>query len=238
MKNFKILFLAVVALLAFSCEDEVEAPGTNYVTFESTDYDFEVTPDGTTTRDIYVYSANFRGSERTFDVNVLTAESTADPSIYSVPATVTIPANSNVGTLSVTASDGDLDFSNAVTVVVELVAEDGLSVGEKMTINLLKECIYNKVFLNITFDDYPEEVYWVIEDSSMNVVASVPEGTYAGMSGSVVATLCLADGSYTFYILDGWGDGAGPVTLSSADGTTLFYTDGAYGGGTSGNFTL
>ena len=58
------------------------------------------------------------------------------------------------------------------------------------------------------------------------------------MTGSVAATLCMPDGSYTFYVYDDFGDGAGELTLSAADGTTLFYTSGGYGGGTSGSFNL
>ena len=246
MKNIKILFLAIMVLFAFSsCEEEVEAPGTNYVTFESTDYTFEVTPGGDTTRDLFIYSANKTGSARTFSVSVLTDESSADPSIYSVPSSVTIPADSNVGNLSVTASDAndDLSFSSPLTVVLKLEPEAGLSVGEKMTVNLLKECIYNKVFFNIEFDSWPEEIYWAIVDN--NSGATVAEsatppayGAYAGLSGSLASTLCIPDGDYTFYIYDAYGDGAGPVSLSAADGTVLVSSSGAYGSGTAIGFSL
>lgn len=223
MKNLKILLLAIVALFAFSCEDEVEAPGTNYVTFEKTDYTFEVTPDGTTTRDIYVYSANFSGSERTFNVNILD-ESTADPSIYTVPGTVTIPANSNVGTFTVTATDGDLDFSNPETVVVEIQGENGLSVGEKMTINLLKECIYTQVFLSLSFDGYAEECVWEIydlADTSAPILSGGQGSEYTALDNdSLNLTFCLQTGNYGIIVYDTYGDG-GTTYEVSAGGNVL-----------------
>lgn len=241
-KLLSILFLTFAVITISSCEDEVEAPGTNYVTFESATYNFEVTPDGTTTKDVYVYSANITNADRTFTVNLLEDESSADASVYSIPTTVTIPAGTNAGIMSITGSDIDLDFATPQKVVLEIAHEEGLFIGEKMTINFLKECIYNKVFLNIEFDTYPDEVYWVITDDAGTTVAEsltpAGYGAYAGLSGSISQALCLTDGTYTFTIYDAYEDGAGAVTLSASDGTELFSTDGKYGAGTSGSFTL
>lgn len=243
MKNFKlIIFTALVASFSFfSCEEEVEAPGTNYVTFEN-DRTLEVTPNGTSSFEINVYSANIEGSDRTFNVSV-DASSTADPATYTIGSTVTIPANTNVGKLTLTATDVDLDLSNAKTINLSLQGYDGLSLGDGMTISLLEECIYNKVVFNITFDSWPEEVYWAIYDSSNNVVAengpySPYNNAYAGMSGSLASTLCIPDGTYTFEITDDYGDGAGAASLTTIDGVILFSTSGGYGSGTSGTFTL
>ncbi|RAJ14454.1 hypothetical protein [Olleya aquimaris] len=243
MKNFKLILLtfATAALFFTGCEDELEAPGTNYVTFEQ-DRTLEVVPDGTSTFDVMVYSANFEGSDRTFTVQVSDA-STADPSTYNVPSTVTIPANSNVGKLQVTATDVDLDLANAKTVILNLVGGDGLSVDNGITLSLLEQCLFNKVVLNITFDSWPEEVYWAIYDSNGNLVAengpySPYANAYAGLSGSLASTLCLESGTYQFVVTDDFADGAGPISLSTLDGVTLFSSSGAYGAGTSGMFTL
>lgn len=247
MKKFKLLFIAAMAIFTFSsCEDEVEAPGTNYVTFESADYTFEVTPGGETTREVYVYSANKTSSARTFNVNILTEESTAESSIYSVPTSVTIPANTNKGALSVTVSDATdvLSYSSPQTLVLDLEPVSEVSTGEKITLNLLKECSDNKIFLSISFDSWPEEVYWQLVDDNAGAVFADPgpyspyANPYSGFSGSFSTTLCVPSGDYTFYVYDDYGDGAGPVTLSDESGATLFSTSGAYGYGTSGSFTL
>ncbi|WGD33763.1 hypothetical protein [Olleya sp. YS] len=243
MKNFKLILLtfATTALFFTSCEDELEAPGTNYVTFEQ-DRTLEVVPDGTSTFDVMVYSANFEGSDRTFSVQVSDA-STADPSTYNLPSTVTIPANTNSGKLQVTATDVDLDLATAKTIVLNLVGGDGLSVDDGITLSLLEQCLFNKVVLNIAFDSWPEEVYWSITDSNGNVVTengpySPYANAYAGLSGTLASTLCLESGTYTFTVTDDYADGAGPISLSTLDGTTLFSSSGAYGAGTSGTFTL
>lgn len=237
-----LVCLSLLATFFFSsCEkQEVEAPGTNYVTFEK-DRTLEVTPDGTSTFEINVYSANIEGSNRTF--NVINEGGTADPATYTLGSTVTIPANSNVGKLTLTATDVDLDLATAKTIMLSLQSYDGLSVGDGITLSLLEECLYNKVVLNINFDAYPEELYWAIYDANDDIVAtpgpySAYNNPYAGMSGSITSTLCLEDGTYTFEIYDDWGDGAGAATLSTVDGVVLFSTDGDYGGGTGGEFSL
>lgn len=240
--KFLIGFSLVATFFFSSCEkQDVEAPGTNYVTFEK-DRTLEVTPDGTSTFEINVYSANIEGSDRTFNV-IVDAASTADPATYTIGSTVTIPANTNVGKLSLTATDIDLDLATAKTIKLSLQQYDGLSVGDGITLRLLELCLYNKVVLNIAFDSWPEEVYWAIYDANDNMVASpgpysAYNNPYAGMSGSVSSTLCLEDGTYTFEIYDDYGDGAGAASLSTIDGVVLFSTDGSYGDGTSATFTL
>ena len=53
---------------------------------------------------------------------------------YTVPATVTIPANSNEGVLTITTIGNGLNLSLAKTIVLNLVGEEGLDVGSALTI--------------------------------------------------------------------------------------------------------
>lgn len=83
----------------------------------------------------------------------------------------------------------------------------------------------NTVTLSITFDNYPEETSWEINDGS-NVVAS--GGTYGSQAdGSTLnIDVDLADGCYNLVMKDAYGDGIccsygnGSYTLTS-EGTTL-----------------
>ncbi len=63
------------------------------------------------------------------------------------------------------------------------------------------------VEISITFDDYPEETSWSIQNSSGITVAS--GGTYGGQAdGSTLNIVeCLPDGCYDFIINDTYGDG-------------------------------
>ena len=205
MKKIKVLILIAISLFAFnSCNDD-DAEYINYVAFESSDFNFGVELDGSSSNDIKIYSTQVLNSARTIDINVA-SESTADPASYDVPSSITIPGNSNVGTATITVSDINIS-ENGETLVLEFVQTDELFTGEKMTLNIKQVCPLNEVILDITFDAYPEETSWELFDSNNDVIASGGEGgAYAGES-SFVKAFCLANGTYTFTIYDAWGDG-------------------------------
>lgn len=239
MKNFKLFLLSLVALIGLtSCEEELEPQNTNYVTFEN-DRTLEVTPDGTSSFDVMVYSANVVGNDRTFNVNVSDA-STADPSSYTIGSSVTIPANSNVGKISLSVTDTDLDLANAKTLILNLSEQNGLSLGDGITLNLLEQCLFNLVNLNITFDGYSEETQWGIFDAATgNLLAS---NSYAAGVSSTSEQFCFEDGDYIFLILDSYGDGLsfpedGTVSLTS-NGTVLVEVSGNFGDQYQEGFTL
>jgi hypothetical protein len=96
-------------------------------------------------------------------------------------------------------------------------------------------CATNTVNLSITFDDYPEETYWMILNSMGAAVevggpyGSEPDGSTLNL------TFNLPVDDYMFFIKDSAGDGIccsygnGSYTLSSNG--TIIATGGAYGGG-------
>lgn len=243
MKNNKIILLIFMfALFIFtSCEEEVEAPGTNYVSFEN-NRTLEVEADGTSTFEVMVYSANIVDSDRTFNI-MLSPDSTLDPSTYTLPSTVTIPGSTNVGKIDISITDVDLTLANSESIILNLQGGDGLFLGDGITLSVLEECLFNKVNLNITLDDWPEELYWAIEDAEGNVVIengpyASYANAYAGLSGSIETTLCVESGTYQFIVSDDYGDGAGAIELITSTGTVLFSSDGSYGSGSSATFTL
>ena len=88
-------------------------------------------------------------------------------------------------------------------------------------------CTGEDVTLTILLDNYPEETSWSITDASGGTVAN--GGTYGSQpdGSTVVESICLNDGCYTFTINDSFGDGLccgfgiGNYSLTSADGSIL-----------------
>jgi hypothetical protein len=218
MKKILSFILLFAALFSFNrCENNIKGTNDlNYVTFEATSIDIGVDLNGSTTSDIKVYTTQKTGSDRTFAINVLADESSADLAAYDVPASVTVPANSNVGTFTVGISDVNIG-ENGSTVVLDIQAQEGVFKGEPTTITITQICPYNEVILNMNFDGYPEESYWDLTDADGNVVASVPAGTYADME-SARKKFCLIDGTYTFTMRDAYGDG-----ITAPGGYSLSY---------------
>ena len=210
MKKILSFILLFAALFSFNrCENNIKGTNDlNYVTFEATTIDMGVDLNGTTTGDVKVYTTQKTGSDRTFNINVITDETSADPEAYDVPASVTVPANSNVGTLTIGISDVNIG-ENGETLVLDFQPQEGLFRGKSTTITITQICPYNEVILNMNFDSYPEESYWELTDADGNVVASVPAGTYAEMEAAK-KKFCLTDGTYTFTMYDYYGDGISP----------------------------
>ncbi len=229
------LFISLVVL--GSCSEDI--PGTedlNYVTFESTSLNLGVEVDGTATYDIKVYTTQVTGSDRIFNVSVVADETTADAGAYVIPGTVTVPANSNVGVLSISLSDVSLDEGNTITLGLD--GEDGLFIGETLAVDVYQICGTNEVVLRILFDDWASECSWELVNASDEVVGS--GGSYSDGDVSSTTSLCLDDGTYTFYIYDAYGDGMsspGSATIT-LDGEELLSIEGDYGTGTSGTFEL
>lgn len=265
MKFNKILIpFSTFLLLAFSvflvgCEDDVASDNVisdSYVGF-SFNQQVALLVGETETVQAKVYASSSTGSDRTIALDIDDL-STAVAAQYSAPSSVTIPAGQKEGTIDITVyNDGNLGFGGK-TIIFNMVPQEGvdmpttysgnasdgsLVVMQRQLVVTAKDlCLGNQLKLEIELDDYPEELYWWIEDAAGNEVANPgPYATYgnpySGMSGDVVEELCLPDGSYTFYIYDDWGDGGGPLTLTGPGGV-IYTSDGAYGTYDSVDFTL
>lgn len=224
MKNFKYLILFFFSTLLFiSCEED-EKESLNFISFESEDYDFGVELEGTTEVDFKVYTANLSTADRTFNIHIDTESSSLDPDSYSIPTTVTVPANSNVGILPISISDINIG-ENGETLVLEFTPTNGLYIGKPALLNVKQVCPFNELLLNITFDDYAEETWWELLDSDNNVIAFSTEGDYTG-EFEFSKSFCLPNGDYTFTIFDAWGDGTGDYQLVT--GETILASGGGF----------
>ena len=244
MKNIKLIAYLFIAICTLnSCTDEAEPKGTNFVTFESDSYSFGVDIDGENTNGIKVYAGSIMTTARTFDLSIITEATTLDAAAYAAPTSVTIPANSNVGEISMTISDVNISPAGE-TLTMALVSKDGVFVGGNITLNVKQVCPTNPGTLQIAFDSYPEEVYWDIKDADGTIVAtSNPAGlAYGGHAdqdpgSSLTYEFCWDAGTYAFRVFDQYGDGAGPITIIF-NGEVVYSTDGVYGGGESASFTI
>lgn len=239
-KITQLLFLLLTLTFFVSCEEDTPTPlGTNYVTFESTSYTFGVDIGSSNTREVKVYAANITGSARTIGVSVVASGTTADPASYTVPTSVTIPANSNVGTLSITVSDTNIS-STGETIEIAFDAVAGQFSGANIVLSVRQVCPTNPIELEITFDNYSGETSWDLKDGSGAVVASA---SYGAGETSASGNWCLPNDTYTFTIYDAYGDGIccsygnGSYVLRKEDGTVLA-TGGSFGASEATTFTL
>lgn len=244
MKKLATILTLIFSIALFTnCEENDDTPailGIDFVGFES-DSQIGVDPGGSTSQEISVAVSQASGSDRTFNLTVNADMTTADASAYSVPSSVTIPANGTVGTFMVDVVGPNVSPSGNDVVVIE-IASGAEFISDPITLNLKQVCPNPELILDITFDNWPEEIYWRITDSGGSTLfeSATPAGfgAYAGLTGGITRNMCLASGTYTFTIFDGFEDGAGPFTLSLDNGTVLASSDGGYGAGTSISITI
>ena len=265
MKNIKIfkpfsaILLLTLSLFLVSCEDDMSGDNLTNDDFISFSFDENVglSEGASETMSVTVYAGSASNSDRTVGLYV-DDSSTADAMNYSVASSVTIPAGSMTGTFDVSLTNNP-DFGAAgVTVVVGMTLDAGvdqptaftgttaggdLNVTQDMfVITATTVCLDNVVTIDITLDSWPEELYWWIADLDGNIVADPGPyaqyaNPYAGLSGGVVENLCIPSGSYIFNIYDDYGDGGGPISVTSG-GTVIYSSAGGYGASDSAAFTL
>lgn len=243
MKNINLLLLITFSLFLFnSCEEDLgDVEGTtslNYVSFEDTEYQFGVDVGSTSTHEIKVFTTQKTGSDRTFNIMVVEgATTTTDPAAYNVPATVTVPANSNIGTFDVTIQDLNIGVDGK-TLTLAFQDKEGVFLGENMIMNVIQVCD-EPVNISFTFDGYASEITWEILDSSDAVIIS--GGPWADGTTGASRAICLASGDYTFTVNDSYGDG---LTYPTTGNINITYGDeeiiigGDFGSSTTVNFSL
>jgi len=220
MKKIKLIAYLFIAICTLnSCTDEVDPQGTNYVTFESDSYSFGVTIDGEDTKTITVYAASMSASARTLEIVVVSDETTADAASYTVPASFTIPANSNVAEIPVTISDLNIG-DDGKTLTLGLVSKEGFYIGGNIALKISRLCADGTKSLKILIDNtdgYPDEIKVDLINSAGVTIFSVAGGE---LTGDYEFKECTPTGDYTLNIVDTYGDGGTAYTVSS-DGNIL-----------------
>ncbi len=240
MKKLAFLFLMVFSVaIIHSCEDDIQGTGDlNYITFEAPVVELGVDIDGSNEREVKVYTTMVTGSDRTFAIKVIPEATTASNEAYSIPSTVTIPANTNTGVIKVTLND--VNIGDGKTIGLDIEPVEGVFKGKAANLNISRICNQNDVRLNLVFDGYASECTWELKDNAGEVIAS--GGPYADGDKTAAAKFCLEDGSYTFTIYDEFGDGLsypniGSATISKGS-TQLVYVEGDFGDSESVTFNV
>jgi hypothetical protein len=248
LTRFFVMFFSL-GLVLQGCTDDDSSSTTsfNYVTFETKSKDITVNPGATITNDIKVFTTQVSGSDRTFGIT-LDATSTMSAQYMTIPATVTVPANSNVGIVSIGVTGVGLSLSTPKTIKLNLVAEDGLYTGSNVTINVRENCPLNTVVLSLILDRWGSEITWDIKDSSDAIVASggpYTDGATIALQPAKNFSFCLPNGTYTYTIYDApYSDGLytsatviGSYTISK-NGVVIVNGNGNFGASQSNTFTL
>lgn len=232
MKNLnyilKYAFSLLFVVVAFSCDDDsdLESELSNYANFEIGPAERAITVGNNATQsyDIKVYTSEVSGSDRTFGVTVDAAATTL-MATYNVPAQVTVPANSNEGTLSFTITDNESLGFVAQKLVFGFTDEVGMDFGGNVTYNVTEECLDTIATLSITLDTWPDETSWEIYDlaDTSAPIHSGPDSPYVNPDDDFLTKtydFCLPAGNYAVVVYDSYGDG-GPSYDVSANGTSL-----------------
>lgn len=237
MKKIRLYLSALIAIAFLSaCETaDLDPQGTSFVALEAFESPQEVPDGGVLNREVKVYAANVTGQDRT--LNILTSNVTLDATAYDIPATVTIPAGSSEGSFTITVRDDNLDTAVDKGITVNLEATAEIATGDSFRLNVSRACpgAEKKLRIAITFDRYPEEVYWRVQQNGVTVLDATGGngfwGAYAGAANGSTANeaACLAPGDYTFQVYDQFQDGAGPMLVTLPGGQVVFSTNGAYG---------
>lgn len=117
MKKIINLFALATIVLFSSCEENIETGDLNFISFQSTNETIVVELASSLNKEISVYTTTKSGAERVLDLNVTTSLANGT---YTAPSTVTIPANSNVGTFSLSFTETNYDFVNGETMSITI----------------------------------------------------------------------------------------------------------------------
>ncbi|TGV00957.1 DUF1735 domain-containing protein [Flavivirga rizhaonensis] len=120
----KILFFLMTLSLILSCEDEQDFTNTtfSFASFDKDNYNLTVTLGSSSTQSISVAASIASSSERVHAIQVDTDASNITPSSYTIPNSITIPANQTTGSFDIIVTD-DLELSGE-TLVLNLIDDD------------------------------------------------------------------------------------------------------------------
>lgn len=219
MKKYYKYFAIVIAAVLFNCEsDDTSSTLKDYVGFERGPVVMTVDENGTSKKDFVVYSSDISSMDRTYSL-IVDTQATKLKSAYTVPATVTIPANTNKGSFTVSVTDDEtLKYVNQA-LVVDFESKAGLYFSDKLTINVTELCTETLVRLAVTFDDYPDENTIELFDLSGEEPVIIYEGGPFDGQENVILSFCLSAGKYGVAVYDSYGDGGPSYSVTSGPKT-------------------
>lgn len=221
-KYFKYFTVLLAVTLMFNCEQDNDSSLSNFVGFQEGPLNFTIDNGQTQTFDVVVAASETSSSDRSYTVVVDDASTLASP--YSVPATVTIPSGSNVGTLSISVTDNDDLGFVPQSLILDFPDEAGLDFGDAVTLNFTETCLDTIVTFNLTLDTWPDETTWEVYDLNGTPVVIASGGPYVNPDDDFAELsfdFCLAAGNYGVVVYDAYGDGGPTFSVTTAAGTLV-----------------
>lgn len=235
MKKIFLSLVTIFSLVFFTgCEEDKETTVVPHISFQK-DGTFGVEIGGTTTREVKVYVTQASSQDRVFDLKVDADLTTLDPASYTMPATVTVPANSREGSFNLTISD--LNLSSQKVLAIAFDGTDGLYTGAPLKLAVKQECLLNEVKFSIILDRYGEETRWDIKQGSTVVASGGPYTRFGSdaLQPEKEFIYCLPAGNYVLTVYDAYGDGM--VTSSTVVGSYKLFVNSVQVVSALGNFT-
>ncbi|WP_298154408.1 hypothetical protein [Flavobacterium sp.] len=144
MKTIFKLLIASVFFASCGEADTAVYDGTSdsqtLLSFSNAVYTLPVLVNATGELEVTLNSSTVSNVDRVFNISVISEESSADPATYSVPSTVTIPANSNKGVLVVHGMDVGLEDPKVLTISFATNADGQVFDANKAIINVTQVC--------------------------------------------------------------------------------------------------
>ena len=170
----KIISILLGVLFAFSSCEETESPIYDSSTtdasqilayFNRTSVDLGVLIDDTSTITVKIGSSTLSSQDRVVSISIVEENTTAAPETYSVPLTVTIPADSYFGDLVITGIDDGVEISPEVLTLKLDSFDNGVVSSEQLDVSIFQVCPIPSTYL---VGDY------LLTDSNGNFGTDVP----------------------------------------------------------------
>lgn len=154
-RAYKLTFVLASLLALASCEDPeptIYNGGTNddsFVAFTNSVYSLPVIRDEEGSVEITLQASKLSDADRTYNLVIDEEASTADPSIYTFPTSVTIPAGEYEASVVVEAVDEGVTATNQTIVfsISNLAEGTEFTDDETVTINIFEVCPLQDEFL-------------------------------------------------------------------------------------------
>ncbi len=184
MKKIIASLLVFSSLFLFSCDDveEVRYSPENgtFLSFSASLYNLPVPRDSQVDINLPFQSSSASSVDRVYNVEIIAEETTADPATYQLPATLTIPANSYIGNLTIRGIDVNVT-SEAKQLVFKIT---GFSAAESFDNDTITVSIFEVCPLNADF-------------TGTYVITQLSTGPVAGpLFGNGTVVTVTANGEY------------------------------------------
>ncbi|WP_242133338.1 hypothetical protein [Aestuariivivens marinum] len=197
MKKILSLFTIMLVFVVFTnCEENEITPRISeidYVSFES-DFNINVDPSGSISRDINIYTSTIKNTDRTFNISIDTDLTSAPASAYSIPSTVVVPANTNIGIITLSVNGENINPNGGDTLVLDLNSNNDYFVGESLTINIKAFCPFELedlvgTWTGTTSYGYPTQMVTSINSSGELEITGIAVGFIENAWGEVITEM-------------------------------------------------